>query len=261
MDVAPQKQVKRIIKTVPDIDWVEIPAGEFIYGSDEEKNKETLYLDTFYISRYPITNMQYQTFVDDGGYEDERWWVGLTKPTREESEWRQGNRPKTNVDWYESIAYCRWLSEQMGFEITSPTEQQWEKTARGEDDREYPWGNEYLSGYANVDEKENKDGKWYLQQICAVGLYPHGDSLSNVADLSGNIWEWCLNKYHDEKDISINENKNARALRGGSWVRGPEFAFSTSHYWLDPNDRFNSRGFRVCCFSPSQNTDFQAANS
>ncbi|HBR96845.1 MAG TPA: hypothetical protein DD979_05650 [Gammaproteobacteria bacterium] len=62
---------------VPDIAWVEIPAGEFIYGEGNEQ--PTLHLDAFEIARYPVTNRQYECFVDDGGYEDEQWWDGLKK--------------------------------------------------------------------------------------------------------------------------------------------------------------------------------------
>jgi len=60
---------------VPDIDWVEIPAGPFIY-----QEGETVALPAFSISRYPITNVQYQTFVDAGGYDEDRWWRDLRKP-------------------------------------------------------------------------------------------------------------------------------------------------------------------------------------
>jgi len=75
MNASPTKQIHKTIKLLPDIDWVEIPAGEFIYG--EEKHQQRLALDTFFIARYPITNAQYQRFIDDGGYEEERWWSGL----------------------------------------------------------------------------------------------------------------------------------------------------------------------------------------
>ncbi|MGR9108232.1 MAG: formylglycine-generating enzyme family protein, partial [Gammaproteobacteria bacterium] len=118
---------------VPDIAWVEIPAGPFLYG--EGSSKRTIELPTFWIAKYPITNCQYQTFIDAGGYEEARWWKDLVKPKPEASRWPQANRPKTNVDWYEAVAFCRWLSAMLELKedtIRLPTEQEWEKAARGE---------------------------------------------------------------------------------------------------------------------------------
>ena len=114
---------------LPDIDWVEIPAGPFIYG--EDKNRQTIDLPRYYISRYPVTNSQFQAFIDAGGYSDERWWQDLKKPEPKEPNWNQANRPRETVNWYEALAFTRWLSAQLALKITLPTEQQWEKAARG----------------------------------------------------------------------------------------------------------------------------------
>ncbi|MEW8438530.1 MAG: SUMF1/EgtB/PvdO family nonheme iron enzyme, partial [Candidatus Thiodiazotropha taylori] len=199
---------------LPDIDWVEIPGGEFIYG--EEKQQQQLTLDSFFIARYPITSAQYQTFIDAGGYEEERWWRDLERQSPEESRWNQPNRPRENVSWYEAIAFCRWLSQQLGYEIRLPTEQEWEKAARGTDGREYPWGNGYRAGFANVDENETTAGPSYLGQTVAVGLYPQGASPYGVMDLAGNVWEWCLNKYGNPEDTTIDISDDNRVLRGGA---------------------------------------------
>ncbi|MEW8403325.1 MAG: SUMF1/EgtB/PvdO family nonheme iron enzyme, partial [Candidatus Thiodiazotropha taylori] len=83
MNSAPVKKIHKAIKLLPDIDWVEIPGGEFIYG--EEKQQQHLTLESFFIARYPITNAQYQTFIDAGGYEEERWWRDLERQSPEES--------------------------------------------------------------------------------------------------------------------------------------------------------------------------------
>ena len=69
-----------------------------------------------------------------------------------DSTWTQPNRPRTEVSWYEAVAFCRWLSSELAMEIRLPTEVEWEKAARGTDGREYPWGDGYLAGFANVHE-------------------------------------------------------------------------------------------------------------
>jgi hypothetical protein len=234
---------------LPDIDWVEIPGGEFIYGENESQQRLTL--DSYFIARYPITNAQYQSFIDDGGYEEEHWWRGLKRQSSPmESHWNQPNRPRESVSWYEAAAFCRWLSQQLGYEIHLPTEQQWEKAARGTDGREYPWGNGFREGFANVKEKEKKAGPSYLGQTTAVGLYPQGASPYGVMDMAGNVWEWCLNKYDDLEDTAIYETGVIRMLRGGAWVYNSENARSASCNGFQPVIRFNHCGFRVVCASP-----------
>jgi formylglycine-generating enzyme required for sulfatase activity len=233
---------------LPAIDWVEIPAGEFIYG---EKKQQRLNLDSFYIARYPITNAQYQTFIDDGGYEDDRWWSGLERQSPEKSRWKQANRPRETVSWYEAVAFCRWLSQQLGYEVRLPTEQEWEKAARSKDGREYPWGDGYRAGYANVDEKSMKAGPSNLKQTTAVGLYPQGASPYGVMDMAGNVLEWCLNKYDNPDDNAIDKTREFRVLRGGSWIGGPELARAARRGWSRPDYRIDyGGGFRVVCVSP-----------
>jgi hypothetical protein len=91
---------------LPDLGWVEVPAGPFLFG--EEKRKKTLL--AFRIARYPLTNAQYQTFIDDGGYETDAWWEGMAErvePAR--GSWTDPNQPRETVSWYEAMAYSRWL--------------------------------------------------------------------------------------------------------------------------------------------------------
>ncbi len=234
---------------LPDIDWVEIPGGPFIYQDGEK-----LELPTFHISRFPVTNAQYQAFIDAGGYKKfgwfkrSNWWKGLKKPEPEASRWPQSNRPRTNVDWYEAVAFTRWLGAQLGREIRLPTEQQWEKAARGTEGLEYPWGNEYRPGYANVDETGRKDG-WYLEQTTAVGLYPQGQSPWGVLDMTGNVDEWCLNK-HEHPDVTAADSSgDGRVVRGGSWFVDPDGARASFRDWNFPDLRFHGWGFRVVLLS------------
>lgn len=107
-----------------------------------------------------------------------RWWTDLERPEPEQPRWPQPNRPQTNLDWYEAVAFTRWFNARLGLaegSIRLPTELEWEweKAARGEQGLTYPWGNDYESGFANVDETETKQGPWYLKQTTAVGVGEH----------------------------------------------------------------------------------------
>ena len=242
------KQPLRIIKTLrlPDINWIEIPAGSFIYGKDLIAPK-TLTLQRYYISKYPITNSQFQTFIDAGGYQDERWWLDLTIPEPAKPRWTQTNRPRESINWYEAVAYTRWLSVQLSYEITLPTEQQWEKAARGSDGRQYPWGNEFKSGDANVYDESSDEN---LQQTTAVGLFPHRSSPYEVMDMAGNVWEWCLNKFDNPESIAIDRSNQPRALRGGYWNLNPLSARTSERRGREPDLRDYDAGFRVVRSSP-----------
>ncbi|MCP4934080.1 MAG: formylglycine-generating enzyme family protein [bacterium] len=236
---------------IPDIAWIEIPAGDFIFGQGTDQ--KTLHLDTFWIGKYPVTNSQYKTFIDAGGYEDERWWADITKPELQASRWNQPNRPKTNVNWYEVVAFTRWFSAILGYthnEIHLPREQEWEKAARGTQGLIYPWGKDYRSGYANTNETFDKAGEWNLEQTTAAGLYPHGRSPYGVMDMAGNVWEWCVNKYNSPETITPDKSGDIRVLRGGSWFNFTGLARVDYRYWNDPDDRDGNWGFRVLSSVP-----------
>lgn len=206
---------------LPDIEWVEIPASRFIY----QEGKRKIPHGAFWIARYPVTNAQFRCFVEAAdGYANEAWWEGLERGTEPKRPmWAYANHPRETVSWYEATAFCRWLDARMarakrawpkGWKIRLPSEQEWERAARGEDGNEYPWGNGYRSGCANVDETERKEGPHYIQSTTAVGIYPSGDAGCGVNDLSGNVWEWCQEVY-DPKSKKEYE-RTARVLRGGS---------------------------------------------
>jgi len=230
---------------LPALDWVEIPGGAFIY---QEGEKRTLL--TFHMARYPVTNVQYQAFIDGGGYRDPRWWENLVKTVCEAPRWSQSNRPRTNVNWYEAVAFSRWLSAELGYIVGLPTEGEWERAARGHEGREYPWGKNYRTGYANLNEKSAKAGEWYLGQTTAVGVYPHAASAEGVLDLAGNVWEWCLNKYGRPDEIMADTSSDSRVLRGGSWNINPGDARCSRRGGFFPANR-DVRGFRLVSSAPN----------
>jgi hypothetical protein len=234
------------VNGLPDIDWVEIPEGKFIY-----QEGKTLSLDTFSISRYPITNAQFQAFVEDGGFDSDEWWADIKKPAEKPNhQWTEANRPAESVSWYDAVAFCRWLSAKTGVSIQLPTEQQWEKAARGSDGQQYPWGKEYISGSANIDETWQKNGDHNLGETSAVGIYPQSVSPYQVPDMAGNVWEWCLNQYHEPQMITPDSSDSVRVLRGGSWLFFSVFCRSAYRDLNHPYDRGSVQGFRVVCVPP-----------
>ncbi|MFZ1570456.1 MAG: SUMF1/EgtB/PvdO family nonheme iron enzyme [Thiolinea sp.] len=240
---------------LPAIDWVQIPAGSFIY-----QNGERPHLESFYISRYPVTNAQFQAFAQaKEGYWHDAWWEGLVECADQlpEHQWTAANRPVERVSWYDAIAFCRWLSAKTGQSISLPTEQHWERAARGTEGREYPWGGAYKLGYANCDEEPSQslwgrllaEKRYFLRQTCAVGLYPQGQAASGVMDLAGNVWEWCLNKYEQPMEPEPDVSGDRRVVRGGSWFYSSAFLRCAVRDGYHPTFRDSDLGFRVCAFS------------
>lgn len=231
---------------LPDIEWCKIPAGEFIY-----QGGEFVTLPTFFIAKYLITYAQFQAFIHaSDGFSNSRWWDGLAKREVEpgEQKWPILNHPRERVSWFDAVAFCRWLSSKLGFEIRLPTEQEWEKAARGTDGRAYPWGGDYISGYANINEKYYEVGTHNLKRTTAVGIYPQGASPYGVLDMIGNLWEWCLNEYDNPSEISVASDAR-RVLRGGSWEKprspGRPLPSVTLRGGLSPTERYHRDGFRV----------------
>lgn len=254
----------------PPFDWCPIPAGKVTieYGDSDHKIFD---VPAFAIAKYPITNAQYQVFVDaKDGYRDSRWW----DYSNEAKSWRNDNPkpfataypgddlPRTRVSWYESVAFCRWLTahlsptfprggegtggwnagEDQTFTIILPTEQQWQRAAQGDDNRIYPWGNDFDQTRCNT--RESGTGK-----PTPVTNYPSGASPFDVFDLSGNVWEWCLTTRSGDSIELMGDLQ--RVVRGGSFNLIPDRARAACRNNFHPVNRFNYLGFRVVCRPPS----------
>ncbi|MGH2542888.1 MAG: formylglycine-generating enzyme family protein, partial [Ardenticatenaceae bacterium] len=229
---------------VPQIVWVEVLGGSFPVVGDAEAYDSLptreVDLPPFAISKYPITNRQFQAFVAEEEWEPVQPYFPYD------------NHPRATVNWYEAMAFCRWLSERLGYGVRLPEEEEWERAARGEAGRPYPWDDddEYVSGYANINETwdNNKAGPYYLGQTSAVGLYPQGATPEGICDLAGNVWEWTQTAWgSEERGGPVGA---ARVLRGGSWRDAHGDARAAARPWRSPRSRLNNIGFRVVRSSP-----------
>ncbi|MBN1121169.1 MAG: SUMF1/EgtB/PvdO family nonheme iron enzyme [Anaerolineae bacterium] len=219
----------------PPFEWCEIPAGRVgIKGQSFD-------VQPFRMAKYPITYEQFYVFIDrvDGFYND-HWWQDLehreSPPGRQRFTHAQ-NLPRENVSWYDAVAFCRWLSSKTGSDIRLPTEWEWQWAAQGPDGRVYPWGNDFDKSRCNTSESG-------LSKTTLVEQYPNGASPFSVMDMSGNVWEWCLNEYGTPQNISTTGDAG-RVLRGGSFGLDRGDARAAVRSWSLPYNRSLNFGFRV----------------
>lgn len=244
---------------IPDIAWSEaVPAGEYEIGGDEiggESNERQVTIQHPYrLTRYPITNMQFDCFVTAPDFADERWWRGLPEKEQQIDDTyflAYTNSPHERVSWYQAVAFCRWLSDKLGYTVELPHEYEWEVAARWSDGRYYPWGNEFDPARANTSVGDN------VGQTTAVGLYPHGANQElKLYDLSGNVWEWCRNKFLKRDDDRVDDSRDWRVLRGGSWHNNTYYARAATRYGNSPDYRNDfSFGFRLVVVRPPSHLD------
>ncbi len=228
----------------PSFEWINIPGGELMLK--DKYYVGTFTVEPFVIAKYPITNAQFQVFVDaPDGYHETRWWDYSSEARKWRDEnpapmyttYADGDLPRTNVTWYEAVAFCRWLSEHTGQSITLPTEQQWQRAAQWDDRRIYPWGNKWDASRCNT--KESGIGK-----PTPVTRYANGASPYGVMDMSGNVWEWCLNEYGKPRNVQFSGTE-ARVLRGGSFDEYGHCTACAYRYHNLSNYRNYYSGFRV----------------
>ena len=207
-------------------------------------------LDGWGLGKYSVTVEEYRAFVEDGGYDEVRWWDAIGWQQRENEGWEAPkgwdeqlwtpNRPVVNIAWFEASAYCAWLSAQWGRQVSLPTEAQWQRVAQGEDRRRYPWGDRRPdSEWANFDDKVGRPSP--------VGVYPAGNGPFGHCDLAGNVWEWCSYSVseHALPEFVGGEIGGTRVLRGGGWV-SPADELQVAYRTGDSaRYRYVAFGFRV----------------
>jgi formylglycine-generating enzyme required for sulfatase activity len=177
-------------------------------GSDDpdadadERPPARVRVEAFWIDHVEVTNARYDACVQAGA---------CTLPAGPAfGDATKADHPVTIVSWAQAAAYCRWAGKRL------PTEAEWEKAARGDDGRRYPWGSGFEPERLNAG---------YTAGTAAVGSHPGGVSTHGVLDMAGNVWEWTASLYrpypYDPGDGREDPAaRGARVNRGGSWYYG-----------------------------------------
>ena len=228
-----------------------VPSGQFVMGSEAaeatpiEKPLTKVTLSRYYLSRYLITNADYEEFDPSHA--------------RKRAPGAGDRHPVVYVSSLDAIRFCQWLSARERKRYRLPTEAEWEYAARGKDGRRYPWGNyEGRGDVANFADK-NTVFAWSDREIddgypesSPVGSFPLGTSPFGMEDMAGNVWEWCLDYYETYRGThKLNPRGPTggakRVYRGGSWKSRFNSLRTTARGSNLPSFSCNDLGFRIAC--------------
>jgi formylglycine-generating enzyme required for sulfatase activity len=247
------------------ISMVQIPAGRFLMGSpedepgrlDHEGPQHEVTLGAFFMAKTPITQAQWREVAS---------WPRVERDLDPDPSYFKGdNRPVEQVSWHDAMEFCHRLSQRTGKNYTLPSEAQWEYACRAGTTIPFHFRPTISTDVANYDGNYiygyGQDSKGtYRQQTTDVASFPA--NAWGLHDMHGNVWEWCLDKWHANyngaptdgsvwvEDVEGEKNKELekiRLLRGGSWGSYPRYCRSAFRYGSRPVDRYFNIGFRVCC--------------
>jgi formylglycine-generating enzyme required for sulfatase activity len=225
------REKQGISLSVPE-DMVRVPKGPFLYGDE----KALVVIDhDYWIDKFPVTNEKYRAFIQAGGYEKQQYWSSEAWQWKTEQKiespkfwkdkrWNKPDHPVVGVSYYEVEAYAKWAGKRL------PTEQEWEKAARGEDGRQYPWGEDFDKNRCNSRES-------VIGHTTPVTQYSNGASPYGCYDMAGNAWEWC-DDWYDKK-------AGGRVIRGGSWTNEPKTLRTSSSGKGSVDYQYRYVGFRL----------------
>lgn len=226
---------KEKFDAVREMEFVEVPAGEFLMGSREiegygdEHPQHKVFLDAYRIGKYEVTNAQFAKFVQASGYKPQGdwrhfYWGQLTAPGYPE---KYPDYPVINVTCNDAQAFCQWAGKTYGWKgCHLPTEAQWEKAAKGTQGYCYPWGDDWDPLRCNHWYGPRRSGMLNLYSgrgTVPVGSFPSGASPYGAMDMAGNVWEWCADWYRGDYYAVSPPSKpkgpqtgKYRVFRGGS---------------------------------------------
>ncbi|HEU4321724.1 MAG TPA: SUMF1/EgtB/PvdO family nonheme iron enzyme [Roseiflexaceae bacterium] len=192
-----------------------VEAGTYWIGSadddpearDEEKPRHPVTFEqSFWIGRFPITNAQWQAWVEAGGQQS--YYA-------DDANFNRSNQPVVGITWEMAVAFCTWLSGELGVAVRLPHEAEWEAAARGQEGRRYPWGEVWTEDRAATGDDRETRG-WGLS--VPVGCYPAGVAGCGALDMAGNVWEWTADVWQSYSGAKKPfREENWRVLRGGSY--------------------------------------------
>ncbi len=240
-----------------------IPEGEFTMGGNDgypdERPAHLIYLNAYYMDKYEVTNSLFEACVNNGGCIPPQNLGSITNAQYYGNS-QFADYPVIYVDWYQAKAYCEWRGARL------PTEAEWEKAARGTDERIYPWGNSFQCKNGNFDDILGLDGKYIsdvkncdgYQETILVGLFDSGSSPYEIYDMAGNVWEWVGDWYDGNYYSGSPYNNpqgaltgNDRVGRGGAWdVAITKNLLTTRRVGFDPSTAGNNLGFRCASSLP-----------
>jgi formylglycine-generating enzyme len=220
-------------------EFIFIPSGPFVMGGGDEDTPRNerpahmVHLSAYFINRYPVTNQEYLDFVRGTGHRAPIHWERGTYPTG------TGQHPVVNVSWQDARDYAAWTGARL------PTEAEWEKAARGTDERHYPWGNRFVDG-------ERCNGNNSVGTTTPANEYPDGRSPYGVWDMCGNVCEWCAD-YYDEDFYKISPGSDPRGpdegqervVRGGSFGETRSALRVTHRAGISEVSSRENTGFRI----------------
>ncbi len=214
-----------------------IPAGSFVMGDDENSPRREIFVGAFYLDKFEVTVGRYAKFLQaTGNVKAPEEWENVDPKSG-------ADLPVVGVDWQDADSYCRWAGKRL------PTEAEWEKAARGKDERKYPWGNDpptperarFAQPYENP---------VYRTGVAPVGSHAKGASPFGVLDLSGNVSEWVADWYSesfsrdDVRNPKGPASGSGKVLRGGGWYDPAQRITATRRMYASPTHRSDDIGFR-----------------